>query len=83
MTEGKYTGGTTVAGRWGCIAAALLGVPIFLLLLVADALGDCAPGTTCQKGFVTQVLLPSAAIAICVGLLVRWAVKTAKDNSPD
>ncbi|MED5546392.1 MAG: hypothetical protein VYD90_14185 [Pseudomonadota bacterium] len=54
-----------------------------MFLLLVDALGDCVPGTACKKGFLTQVLLPSAVIAIGVGLLVRWAVKTARRNNPD
>ena len=82
MSEGGYKGGSTVEGRWGCIASAALGVPVFLFLLVADALGGCAPDTACEKGFLTQVLLPSVVIAIGVGLLVRWAIKTARGNNP-
>ncbi|SKB84010.1 hypothetical protein SAMN06295937_102238 [Sphingopyxis flava] len=83
MSDGGYKGGATVEGRWGCIASAILGVPVFMFLLLADALGDCAPDTTCKKGFLTQVLLPTAIVAIGVGLLVRWAVKAAKRNNPD
>lgn len=83
MSEGGYNGGTTVEGRWGCIASALLGVPVFMFLLLVDALGDCAPDTACKKGFLTQVLLPATVIAIGVGLLVRWAIKTARQNNPD
>ena len=79
----RIKGGATVEGRWGCIASALVGVPVFVFLLLADALGDCAPDTACKKGFLTQVLLPTAVIAIGVGLLVRWAVKAAKRNNPD
>lgn len=83
MSDGGYKGGATVEGRWGCIASAILGVPVFMFLLLADALGDCAPDTACKKGFLTQVLLPTAIVAIGVGLLVRWAVKAAKRNNPD
>lgn len=83
MSDGGYKGGATVEGRWGCIASAVLGVPVFIFLLLADALGDCAPDTACKKGFLTQVLLPTAVIAIGVGLLVRWAVKAAKRNNTD
>jgi len=83
MTEDGYDGGPMVEGGWGCIAAALLGVPIFILLLLVDALGDCVPDTACKKGFLTQVLLPAALISIGVGLLVRWVVKTARQNHPD
>lgn len=83
MSDGGYKGGATVEGRWGCIASAILGVPAFMFLLIADALGDCAPDTACKKGFLTQVLLPTAIVAIGVGLLVRWAVKAAQRNDPD
>lgn len=83
MSDSGYKGGATVEGRWACIASAVLGVPVFMFLLIVDALGDCVPDTACKKGFLTQVLLPSAVIAISVGLLVRWAVKTAKRNNPD
>jgi len=60
-----------------------LGVPVFMFLLLADALGDCAPDTACKKGFLTQVLLPSVIIAIGGGLIGRWAIKAAKRNNPD
>lgn len=83
MTDGGYNGGATIEGRWGCIASAALGVPVFVFLLLVDALGDCAPDTACKKGFLAPVLLPSAVIAIGVGLLVRCAVKTARRNHPD
>ena len=83
MSEGGYKGGLTVEGRWGCIASAILGVPVFMFLLLADALGDCAPDTACKKGFFAQVLLPTALIAIGVGFLVRWAVRTGRRNKPD
>ena len=83
MSDGGYKGGATVEGRWGCIASAILGVPVFIFLLLADALGDCAPDTACKKGFLTQVLLPTAIVTIGVGLLVRCVVKAAKRNNPD
>ena len=83
MSEGGYKGGATVEGRLGCIASAVLGVPVFMFLLLVDALGDCAPDTACKKGFLTQVLLPTAVSAIGVGLLVRWVVKAARRNNPD
>ncbi|PHQ64318.1 MAG: hypothetical protein COC10_01565 [Sphingobium sp.] len=79
MSEGDYRGGSTVGGRWGCIASVILGVPVFLFLLIVDAMGDCVPDTACRKGFLTQVLLPSMIVALCVGLLVRWAVGAARD----
>ena len=81
MTEGGYKGGSTVEGRWGCIASAVLGIPAFMFLLIVDTLGDCVPDTLCDKYFFTQVLLPSFLIAVGIGLLVRWAVKAARKNS--
>jgi len=83
MSDGGYNGGATPEGRWGCVASAVLGVPVFMFLLIVDALGDCVPDTACKKGFLTQVLLHSAVIAVGVGLLVCWAVKTARRNNPD
>lgn len=83
MSEGGYEGGTTVESRWGCIASAVLGIPIFMFLLLGDALGDCVPDTTCKKGFLTKVLLPTAVVAVSAGLLVRWAVKKARRDKPN
>jgi hypothetical protein len=83
MSEGGYRGGATVEGRWGCTASAVLGVPVFMFLLLVEALGDCAPDTACKKGFLIQVLLPTVVIAVGAGLLVRWAVKAARRNHPD
>jgi len=81
MTESGYKGGPTVEGRWGCFASVLVGTPVFMFLLLADAWGDCVQDIPCKKGFLTQVLLPSFVIAVCVGLLVPWAVKMARDNN--
>lgn len=78
MNDDGYNGGSTVEGRWGCIAATLVTVPAFMFLLLIDAMGDCVPDIECKKGFLTQVLLPSAVIAICVGLLIRWAIKAGR-----
>ena len=78
ISGGGYKGGPTVEGRWGCVASAVVGVPVFVFLLLADALGDCMPDNACNKGFLIQVLLPSVVVAIAVGLLIRWAVKAIR-----
>jgi len=84
MSNGGYEGAATIEARWVCIASAILGVPVFMLILLADALSESAPETARKKGFITQVLLTTAIVAISgVGLLVRWAVKAAKRNDPD
>jgi hypothetical protein len=82
MSEGGYQGGPTVETRWGCLAAAIVGAPIFFLLLVGDAMGDCAPGPGCKHGFLSRVLFPAVIIAVGVGLLVRWMVKAVRRNRP-
>lgn len=61
--------------KWGCLSAALLGIPMFAFLLLVDALGDCAPEVACRKGFLQYVLLPSAVIAAIVGLTSYWLAK--------
>ncbi len=80
MNVSTYKSGGTVGGKWGCALAAFVGVPIFSVLLIADALGDCAPDVPCRKGFWTYVALPSSAIALAVGLAVRWLVNRWRRN---
>jgi hypothetical protein len=80
MNDGGYDSSRTAEARWGCIASAMLGVPVFMFLLVVDALGDCVPDTACKKGFLTQVFIPTVLVTLGIGLLLRWAVKTAKEN---
>ena len=82
MSEGGYQGGPSVESRWGCLAGAVVGAPLFFFLVGLDALGDCAPDPGCKKGFLTQVLIPSVIVAVGVGLLVRWVVKAARRNRP-
>ncbi len=61
--------------KWGCLASALVGVPLFCFLLLRDALGDCAPDAICEKGFITQVFVPSALSAVVSGMLVYGVVE--------
>lgn len=68
--------------KWGCLAAALIGVPVFLFLLGMDALGDCAPDASCRKGFLLMVLAPSSLVTLLVfGVVRRLARK--RDMDPD
>tara|TARA_B000000460_G_scaffold225218_1_gene179377 strand:+ start:138 stop:386 length:249 start_codon:yes stop_codon:yes gene_type:complete len=74
MDDGRYQGGGTRGGKWGCGMSLLITVPIFTILLMVEALGDCAPDIPCGKGFWSHVMLPSAAVALITGLAVRWLV---------
>jgi len=76
----RYEGGLTRGGRWGCAIAGILGTPLFLFLLVDNALGDCEPDSPCHKGFWTMVLLPTLLLAVPIGLLARWV---ANRRNPD
>lgn len=81
MNDDGYRGGPATESKWGCVVAGLIGIPIFIVLLLNDALGDCVPDTECKKGFLTQVLLPSAVITVGLFLLARWAIRTARENN--
>ena len=74
MDESSYKGGRTPASRWGCAAAALIAAPVFLMLIFAEAVGHCPPDTRCSKGFWGNVALPTAIVAIVVGISVGWIV---------
>ena len=74
MVGDSYDGGLGQANKWGCIGASVVGLPVFVFLLLADALGDCAPDAPCRKGFLLMVLLPSLIAAVGAGLLVRFIV---------
>ena len=52
MAGESYEGGLSRADKWGCVAASVVGLPIFAALLFVDALGDCAPDAPCRKGFL-------------------------------
>jgi hypothetical protein len=83
MSDDRYKGGSTVESRWGCGAAALVGIPVFAFLFLAEVLGDCAPDTACKKGFLSQVALPTLVVSVVVGLVVYWAIRAARRNSRD
>jgi len=73
MSDGYQ--GLPASDKWGCLAAAMVGIPIFLLLRFIDALGDCTPeidgSMIYQKGFLKMVLLPTLIITGTVFIGVR------------
>ena len=69
-----YRGGPTPGGKWGCVAAAAIGAPLFSFLILVDSLGDCAPDADCGKGFLRYVALPTLIVILPVGFGVRAAI---------
>ena len=78
MSDGYQ--GLPTGDKWGCVTAALVGIPLFCFLLMLDALGDCAPDTSCRKGFLVMVLLPAILIAGIVFAGVRAIIRSRKSN---
>ena len=78
MNDSEYRGGLAAHDVWGCAVASLVGLPIFGYLTLVDAIGDCASGTDCHKGFWSNVGLPTALVLAVVFLSVRWAAKALR-----
>lgn len=76
-----YKSGTSAASKWGCFTSAFVAVPLFAFLLIGDALGHCVPDTPCKRGFFSQVLVPTLAVALVVGFAVWAAVKSSNRNN--
>lgn len=74
MAEHGYRSPATIGGKIGCVAAALVGGPIFAFLLLAAALGDCVQDERCLTQSMLFVFLFPAVIAVIVGLAVRWLI---------
>ena len=57
-----------------------MGVPLFVFLLMADALGDCeeGPNDPCHKGFILMALAPSLIITAAVYWGVRAIFRSRK-----
>lgn len=85
MDEGRYRGGGTPGGKWGCGLAALFGLPVFFFLVLLDSLGDCVPDVQCHKGFWLWVVLPTVLVAAPIGFGVRRLVnrRLSSDDSSD
>ena len=75
MPNDRYRGGPTPEGMWACLAGALVGVPLFVVLLLGHTLGDCLPSEDCKPSAFIYVLLPSIVAATGVGLFVWWLLK--------
>ena len=77
MSDNNYDDGSTPDRKWGYLTFAIVSIPVFCFLLLKEALGDCAPDRVCEKGFVTQVFLPSVLIGAAAGLIIYGLIKLA------
>lgn len=83
VSDNGYQGSTTAGSKWSCIAAALIGTPVFFVLLIVDALGDCVPDTDCKKGLLLFVALPTLVVVAVLFFVVRLLVNKARQGSSD
>jgi hypothetical protein len=81
VSDSEYRGGTTAGSKWGCAAAAIIGVPLFSFLLLVDALGDCIPDDNCKKGFLPFVVAPTFVAASVLFFVVRFIVNKMRRSS--
>ena len=73
MSSDQYKG-LAKSEKFGCVAGGCIGVCTFLLLFGIDAIGDCAPDTSCTKNLWLNVLIPSIVITVLTYFLMRWVV---------
>lgn len=83
MSANDYQSGTTIGGKLGCLAATLVGLPVFGAALFLLLYGDCFESYRCHQGeglrFLVAVLL-TVAFAAPVGLLTRKLVNARKQS---
>ena len=77
MSEHDELSGTTLGGKLGCLAGALVGLPVLGTLMFLAFYGDCFDSEQCHRGeglrFLAIIVL-TLAVAIPVGLLTRKLV---------
>ena len=81
MSTHDYPSGTTLGGKLGCLAAALVGLPIFGAAEFLWFYGDCFDSERCHQGEAYRwivVILLTVAVAAPVGLLTRKLVNARK-----
>ena len=74
MAEHEELSATTLGGKLGCLAASVVGLPIFSVLLFLAFYGDCFDSEQCHRGeglrFLLVIVL-TLGVAVPVGLLTR------------
>jgi hypothetical protein len=77
MSDYDDLSGTTLGGKLGCLASALVGLPTLGVLMFLAFYGDCFDSEQCHRGEGLRwvfVILLTFAVAAPVGLLTRGLV---------
>lgn len=77
MCESDYDGASTIGGKWGCAAAAIVGLPVFGALMFLGFYGDCFDNAQCDRGQGMRwlvVIVITVVSATSVGFLTRKLV---------
>lgn len=77
MGQHDELSGTTLGGKLGCLASALVGFPVLGALMFLAFYGDCFDSEQCHgsEGLrIMAVMLVTVMIAVPVGLLTRKLV---------
>ncbi len=72
----KATNGYSVGGIFGCVAAAIVAVPLFGFTFLSLALSDCAPGSNCWSGWGMVPI--DGLVVLTVGFGVAVSVNAAR-----
>jgi hypothetical protein len=81
--DNGYESSGTIGGKLGCLAATLLGLPLWGVLLFLSFYGHCGPSDPCRDGQGARVLFVfgvAAAVAAVVGFMVRLIVNNRLDR---
>jgi hypothetical protein len=81
-TNGRYDPGPSLGAKWGCAAAALVGIPLFSITILISALGDCVPDTPCNHKLIWWLIVPAIIIATGVGvrMLINWIMRRKRTD---
>jgi hypothetical protein len=77
MDGSGYQGGDTVGGKLGCLASALIGLPLWGALWFLSFFGTCRQVDPCHRGEGVKALALLgivAVVAAVVGLTIRYLV---------
>jgi hypothetical protein len=83
MAKHKDLSATTFGGKLGYLAASVVGLPIFSVLLFVAFYGDCFDSEECHRGGGVRFLLVivlTLGVTITVGLVTRKLVNAWLDE---